>query len=360
MKKIFFIGYLWLIFQSSYAQQNDTPPFVIIKNFADTYNANGEYIGLQELNSFCFLPNENEQRNILRAFRQKTIFYQDYLFLANAFQKKIGYIERQGIFLDLKDFYKKYPLEDTDENFMNGIKEVIMDSTNQRVTDYPNKLPFPTIDFNEDKIADLIAIPSGYFGPSYGYRVYAMQEGNWKFLFGCGGDFCEVVKKEQEITLRYKTLTIDDSEAEVLHNITFKKNQNKVVYHKFYYANNVILPKAFLPKFSSIKLKSNIQLRNSPQIINLPLRDTINPPIYQNTVTLYGNVLAEYNKDTEGYLLAKQGKWYLVAINPDFLPKKESFWHGMEGYINEENGKYENKPPFQPYRIGWIEKKFIQ
>lgn len=345
-----------------YAQQKEIiPPFVLSKSFPDSYNQNGEYIGLKELHQYCFLPPELEQKNILRSFRQKIHLFQDYLILLKAFSKKITYPERKAIYLDLYEYYKKNPPENTKlEEFMDGYQNSLLDSTDQNRNDYPNSLPFPTIDFDGDKQTDMIAIPSGYFGPSYGFRVYGIVDGSWQILWSAGGDFNELFKKDKNIFLRYRNINIVDAEVDVLHNIVFDVDKKSIKYFKFYYADTTEIPKKMLSKPLSCKIKPNAKLRIAPKIINTSPKVDDNEAGSDEKKFIIGNIVAEFDKEGNGFILANQGKWCLVATSPDFEPKKQSFWHGMDGYLYEETNVYSNKPRFKPYLLGWIEKKFIK
>ncbi len=368
-KKNILVGMICILYIHSaiiYAQKNgeinsNTPPFILSKSFPNSYNQNGEYIGLKELHPYCFLPNELEQKNILRAFRQKVHFFQDYLILVKAFSKKTSYPERKAIYLDLYAYYKKNPPENTDlETFMDGFQTALLDTTEQNKTEYPNSLPFPTIDFDGDKQTDLIAIPSGYFGPSYGFKVYILIDGNWQVLWSAGGDFNELLKKDKKIVLRYRNITIDEAETDVLHNVSFDLDTRKIDYSKFYYSDSTETPKKMLEKPIECTFKPNVKIRIFPKIVNIPVPEK-NPDIPElRGKSLYGNVMAEFDKVGKGYILAKQGKWFLVAISPDFIATKQSFWHGMDGYFYEETNTYSDKPRWKPYLLGWVEKKFVR
>ncbi|TAE68813.1 MAG: hypothetical protein EAZ85_13840 [Bacteroidetes bacterium] len=370
-KKNILVGMICIFYIHStitYAQKNGEinhkiiPPFALIKSFPNSYNQNGEYIGLKELHQYCFLPNELEQKNILRAFRQKVHLYQDYLILIKMFAKKTSYPERKAIYLDLYEYYKKNPPENEKlETFMEGFQTSLLDTTDQNKTEYPNSLPFPTIDFDGDKQTDLIAIPSGYFGPSYGFRTYGLVNGTWQVLWSAGGDFNEILKKNNTIILRYRNLTIDETETDVLHNVLYDLDKKQTNYSKFYYADTTELPKKMLEIPLKCSFKPNFKLRIFPKVVNLPIAPKNDEGMpAPNGKCLYGNVTAEFDKPAEGYILAKQGKWFLVAVSPNFEPKKASFWHGMDGYLNEETGQYSDKPFWKPYLLGWVEKQFVK
>jgi hypothetical protein len=88
-----------------------------------------------------------------------------------------------------------------------------------------------------------------------------------------------------------------------------------------------------------------IKLRFSAVIYNK--RNTKgNPPQYDESKVLYGNVIAKFNKGAEGYLITENGEWVLVAMKTD---KK------MTGVsIPDEIKTYR-----YPLLIGWVEKNKI-
>ncbi len=220
----------------------------------------------------------------------------------------------------------------------------------------PRERPYWLLDFNGDKVIDLVLVLNVYFGPTYGYYFYFRHQGKFKYAFDNSGDF-ELIRHEGKRTiLQYAIPIIDTPETQIVQ--TFVYDHRRQTYEaspKLYYASQTKIPSPLMRRPRLLSLRKASPLRHSPKVDNTPAKKLKVGEYhdYKATKTLWGNVVAKYGKGAKAYLLAKRKGWAFVAFLPNSKLIKTSLRHGMDEGYDSKTGK-PLPPAISPYICGWL------
>ena len=208
---------------------------------------------------------------------------------------------------------------------------------------------FICLDFNKDRLVDLILMPEGFFGPSLGLVCFASVDGKFKRLFDKAGYVVKFEKRGDEIILQYETTIIEEAESNVLETLVYDLKSNQLSQHsKLYYANDTRLPQKIGNRGQFVLIKK-AALRSDKKNFNKKFPEDWFHVSGRGSKKLRGNVVADYPPGVKGYILAEEKGFVFVAFNPDAEFLDCSLRHGMD---SEEFENY--KPIPKPFICGWV------
>jgi hypothetical protein len=306
----------------------------------------------QQVRNYRLPLSPMKRKNLLRELLDSPINWMDYFYLAQLLEIPIELDEKQTILRRLqveKDSFNLLRLQD------------FLTNKTQKSLDYKvgNELSekfYPVFDFNQDGKPEMLIFPEGYFGPSYGYKIYARRGDKFQYIFDNSGNFSEVKAGKTQTILRFKVSLMEASETQISQTIVFDHLRNQCTTQpKLYYATQTQLPKQLsLPIL--VQLRQSTELRASPQINDHSL-DTTQITFDTLTRVLRGNVVAEYRAGDQAYQLATLGEWVLVAFLPKNPPIRSSLHHGLDNGYYDDKGNWLQKTRIQAYLVGWVKKK---
>lgn len=212
------------------------------------------------------------------------------------------------------------------------------------------------LDFNQDQVADLVLVLNTYFGPTPGYYFYFNHQGKFKYVYDNSGQFEMIRRNAKRTILQYAIPIIDTPEAQIIQTfVYYHHNQTYEASPKTYYASQTILPKKLMVKPKLVRLRKAISVRYSPKVDDTPAKKLKKGEYheYKATQTLWGNVVARYDKGAKAYMLAQRKGWAFVAFLPNSKLIKTSLRHGMDEGYDEKTNKI-TPPDIKPYICGWV------
>jgi len=366
MKKYFFIILFFTVICSGelFGQSSRTPDFKFLKTF--DYNKINDSVRKNEieniLQKYTIKPTFDQQKKILNELiLDDSAFsgsYEFYAVIASHFYKAFD--------IGLRKKYNKIVKNTVDTNF---VKDYIIPENrdsfffgNFELTDslYPEHA-FRCLDFNNDGIVDMILLPQGYFGPSLGLVFYGKQEKDFTYLYDCAGDIESIEKKNDKLYIRYIVPIIDPQEPYVFVTIAFDyKQKNCNLDSKLYYAQQTVIPE-LIQKPILFETNDSVYLRWSPQINSkMHIKDQYDLNTDDSlTSTLFGNVVAQFPRSAEGYVLAYDNNWAFVAFNSKVLYTQSTLHHGMDNTVGDIMNGWSTYITPEQYWCGWIEKKYL-
>jgi hypothetical protein len=202
---------------------------------------------------------------------------------------------------------------------------------------------FHWFDLNSDGHEDLI-----FSGPCMPYLqtdVYLWSNGNYKFVYGSGGEIVKIIKYPDSTIL---FLRIDGCCCEVfssLHKIIIPRNSMELI-DTAYVAWHVETGFTQINKtWKFIGMADTIALRIAPERNNTIMKTDCTDGFKK------GNITIEFKKEISGLILkdtiSNGENWYLIMVQPNNL-KIESEFEGQYFKINKT------------YSIGWVRKPEIE
>jgi hypothetical protein len=212
-------------------------------------------------------------------------------------------------------------------------------------------------DFDRDGVDDLTSTGQVMYGPSQGWVVELRDGTKLAEAFAMSGEWADASEIGDEIAIRFQSYTLAPGEAR--YSVLVRYDRKARAFRplvKAYVASQTTVPVVRGP-FATFHTSGAATLRATPAIDDTPAPSSDeSEDSWNRTTTLRGNVVATYQANARGLVLAADGEWRYVAFDFATRPEQTSLGHGQD----VTGGHEPNKLTSDAWLCGWIRASEIQ
>lgn len=297
-----------------------------------------ERVRLAWLLDWQVVPGAGETTRIIRSLMPCGLFPGDVVWLARRMGFPLQRPEQNAL-------WKRMQARGLDASLVSEYSNAVFGAGESPFRIMPEE-PLGWYDFNADGRVDLLLATQGYFGPSYGYGVVALDTDPARLLVDISSGLAAVTREPARTILRFDVMKIDQSEAQIEYFLIVDNRTGHVSHGPcLAYASETVLPQAWLDK-PRVLVPAAREVRMGPLVDDTAV-DPAEAWRLEGTSVLAGNVVARLRPGEAVRVLATRPGWLFVAAPPKAV-LATSLRHGMD-----EEG--EAKKTRVPYTVcGWI------